>query len=174
MKQIVQPTETEPTHITRLLVLLGACFTTGSAFAQEWGAHTLVPFSAQALVLEAVDSSTNEGAVVSIGKPAGTPNQKWVILPKGTNSYSIRPAYSSSLVLSVAKGGSANGTAVVLETDRGQPWQVWTIAKNDNGTFSLIPSHCPGKGLDDFGGKQSPGAKRICGRTTRVTRICNG
>ena len=141
-----------------------ACLIAGAAanrsFAEDWGVYSLVPASAQALVLEAVDSGTNEGTVVSIGKPAGTPNQKWVIAPKGTNSYSIKPAHSASLVLAAAKGGTANGTAIVLESDQGQPWQAWGIKKNDNGTYSLIPAHAPDKGLDDFGGKQVPGAKQ--------------
>ena len=160
MKKTSRPHGRSIPRVACLGMLSGICVTVGHAFAQDWGAYTLVPVSAQALVLEAVDSSTNEGAVVSIGKPAGTANQKWIILPKGANFCSVRPAYSSSLVLSAAKGGSANGTAVVLEADHELPWQEWKIAKNDNGTFSLFPKHCPGKGLDDFGGKQSPGAKQ--------------
>lgn len=143
-----------------LTVVLFAGLATSCAFAEDWGVYALVPASAPAMVLEAVGSGTNEGTVVSVGKPAGTANQKWVITPKGTNSYSIKPSYGSTLVLAVAKGGAANGTAVVLETDQGQPWQVWGITKNENGTYSLIPTHAPDKGLDDFGGKQSPGAKQ--------------
>jgi sugar lactone lactonase YvrE/enterochelin esterase-like enzyme len=143
-----------------LVALLGSGVSAGPVLADDWGAYALVPASAPAMVLESVDSGTNEGTVVSIGKPAGTPNQKWVIAPKGTNTYSVKPAYSASLVLAAAKGGKANGTAIVLELDQGQPWQAWEIRKNENGTFSLLPAHAPDKGLDDFGGKQSAGAKQ--------------
>ena len=160
MKMPNRSVETDIIPIRRLGALLGACVAASQTYAQDWGAYSIIPASAPALVLEAVDSGTNEETVVSIGKPAGTANQKWIMLPKGTNSYSLKPAYSSTLVLAVAKGGKANGTAVVLEVDSGQPWQEWGIAKNDNGTFSLSPKHCPNKGLDDFGGKQSPGAKQ--------------
>lgn len=147
-------------RITRLVALLVISAVAGSSAAEDWGAYSLVPASAQALVLEAVGSGTNEGTEVSIGKPAGTANQKWVIASKGPNVYSIKPSHSSSLVLAAAKGGKANGTAIVLEADQGKPWQEWEVKKNDNGTYSLLPSHAPDKGLDDFGGKQVPGAKQ--------------
>ena len=147
-------------RITRLVALLVTSVAAGSSAAEDWGAYSLVPVSAQALVLEAVGSGTNEGTVVSIGKPAGTANQKWVIAAKGTNSYSIRPASCASLVLAAAKGGAGNGTAIVLEPDQGQPWQAWSIKKHENGTYGLSPMHAPDKGLDDFGGKQSPGARQ--------------
>ena len=71
-------------------------------------------------VLEAVGSGTAEGTVVSIGKPAGTPNQKWVMTAKGNNLYAIKPSYSSTLVLAAAMGGTKIGTAIVLETEQRQ------------------------------------------------------
>ena len=88
MKKTNLPFQVRAGRGTRLAAVLGAGVAAGSAFAQDWGAYTLAPVSAPALVLEAVDSGTNEGTVVSIGKPAGTANQKWVITPRGTNSYS--------------------------------------------------------------------------------------
>ena len=112
-----------------------------------------------ALVLEAVGSGTTEGTVISIGKPAGTPNQKWVITAKGNNVYSIKPAYSSALVLAAAKGGTEIGTAIVLETESGKPWQEWNLKKNENGTYCLIPRHAPEKGLDHLGGRPVAGSK---------------
>ena len=95
----------------------------GRAIADDWGAYALIPASARALVLEAVGSGTTEGTVISIGKPAGTPNQKWVMMAKGNNLYAIRPSYSSGLVLAAAKGGEEIGTPIVLEADSGKPWQ---------------------------------------------------
>jgi gluconolactonase len=130
------------------------------AYADDWGAYALSPASAPAMVLEAVGSGTTDGTIVSIGKPTGGPNQKWIILPKGNDFYSIKPSYSSNLVLSAAKGGVGNGTLVVLETDKGEPWQQWRIKTNDNGSYSLIPRHSPDKGLDDNGGKQTVGARQ--------------
>ena len=110
-------------------------------------------------MLEAVGSGTAEGTVVSIGKPAGTANQKWVITPRGNNLYSIRPSYSTTLVLAASKGGAATGTAIVLETDRAQPWQRWEVRKNDDAMYCLIPGHAREKGLDHFGGDARPGAR---------------
>lgn len=111
------------------------------------------------MVLEAVDSGTTEGTRVSIGKPAATPNQKWVITPKGDGFYAIKPSYSTTLTLAAAEGGMKNGTGIVLETDRGKPWQQWQIQKNDIGSYSIVPRHAPTHGIDDQGGKKEPGAK---------------
>jgi enterochelin esterase-like enzyme/sugar lactone lactonase YvrE len=111
------------------------------------------------MVLEAVGSGTADGTIVSINNPAGTPNQKWVIISKGDNLYSIKPSYSSSLVLAIAKGGKNNGAQLVLETESGQPWQLWSLEKQDNGNYSILPKHAPGMGIDDNGGKQTAGAR---------------
>jgi hypothetical protein len=51
------------------------------AHAEDWGAYSIVPVSAPKMVLEAVGSGTTDGTIVSINDPAGTPNQKWVIIP---------------------------------------------------------------------------------------------
>ncbi|MCW3051117.1 MAG: gluconolactonase, partial [Chthonomonadales bacterium] len=101
-----------------------------------------------------------EGTIVSIGRPNGMANQKWIVTPKGKDLFTIRPAYSTTLVLAIEKGGKANGTQAVLETDKGELWQVWTLKRTENGTYNLIPSHAPGQGLDDFGGKQTPGSRQ--------------
>jgi enterochelin esterase-like enzyme/sugar lactone lactonase YvrE len=145
--------------IVCVLAVLSAGAAINSAKAEDWGAYAIIPASAPALTLEAVDSGTTEGTVVSIGKAAGTPNQKWVIVAKGDNRYSIKPSYSSTLVLAAAKGGKETGTAIVLETDSGKPWQEWTLKKNDNGSYCLVPRHEPEKGLDHQGGKPVAGAK---------------
>ncbi|MDR3635278.1 MAG: RICIN domain-containing protein [Isosphaeraceae bacterium] len=142
-----------------VLGVLGAVLAPRPAVAEDWGAYSLVPASAPALVLEAVGAGTSDGTVVSIGKPAGTANQKWVVTLKGNNLYAIRPSYSSNLVLAASKGGAAVGTAIVLETDRGQPWQEWGIKKNEDGSYCLVPKHAPELGLDHLGGKPTPGAK---------------
>ena len=106
------------------------------------------------MVLEAVD-----GAPVSINKPTGAPNQKWIILPKGEDRFWIAPASSPAFALTVAKGGKNNGAEIVLEKDNGQPWQLWSMKKQDNGSYTITPNHAPEKGLDDFGGGSKPGSR---------------
>ncbi len=125
----------------------------------DWGAYGIVPSSAPALTLEAVGSGTADGTVISIGKPAGTPNQKWVVTPRGNHQYSIRPSYHSTLVLAAANGSTRIGTAIVLETDSGKPWQRWSLDRNENGTYCLVPGHAPAMGLDHLGGNASVGAR---------------
>ena len=146
-------------RIIRVLAVLVAGHATRPAFAEDWGTYSITPAGAPALVLEAVGSGTDEGTVVSIGKPAGTANQKWVITPRGDNLYSIKPSYSSTLVLAVSRGGVKIGTPIVLESDKGQPWQEWALARNEDGSYCLAPKHSPEKGLDHLGGKPNPGAK---------------
>ena len=148
--------------LSRIILLVAAVsfgFVANRTFAEDWGYYSVIPVSAPSLVLEAVDSGTTDGTVVSIGKPSAAANQKWVVLPKGDGLYVIQPSYSSKLVLAAAKGGDKNGTAIVLESDSGQPWQLWALNKQDNGSYTLVPKHAPEKGLDDFGGNKTPGAK---------------
>ncbi|EDY17325.1 SMP-30/Gluconolaconase/LRE domain protein [Chthoniobacter flavus Ellin428] len=153
-----------PRHTkARLLRHLTTVLTAGSfislAHADDWGAYSIAPASAPTMALEAVGAGTTDGTIVSINKPANTPNQKWVITPKGDHLFTIKPSYSSSLVLAIAKGGKNNGAQLVLETESGQPWQLWSLKKEDNGNYSLEPKHAPGMGIDDNGGKQNPGAR---------------
>jgi gluconolactonase len=129
------------------------------AGAEDWGWYRLVPVSAQAMVLEAVDAGTNAETVVSINKPTGTANQKWSIVPKADGLLAIAPAHAPKLVLAAKRGGDQNGTQIVLEEDKGEPWQLWSLTKHSNGSYSLIPMHAPTLGLDDLGGKQEPGSR---------------
>ncbi len=135
------------------------CVVAASASAEDWGSYSITPASAPLTVLEAVGSGTVDGTLVSIGKPAGTANQKWVITPKEDGFYSIKPSYSSTLVLAVAKAGTNNGAQMVVETESGKPSQQWQLKKNDNASYSLAPRHAPGKGIDDNGGKKEPGSR---------------
>jgi len=160
MKQAVLSTVSRAVSIFSLLTVLFACLLTSPTFAEDWGAYALIPVSAPGMMLEAVGSGTTEGTIVSIGRPTGMANQKWIVTQKGNNLFSIRPAYSTTLVLAIEKGGKANGTQAVLETDKGEPWQLWALKKTENGTYNLIPSHAPGQGLDDFGGRQAPGSRQ--------------
>lgn len=129
--------------------------------AQDWeGSFTIVPVSAPEMVLEAVGAGTAEGTAISLGHPSAKANQVWVITSKGDGGYTVRPAYSTTLVLTVNGGKTDNGTPVVLETESSKPWQIWSIRKNDNGSYSLVPKHAPGKGLDDFGGGNTVGARQ--------------
>ena len=140
---------------TLLLSLLVAT----SALADDWGAYSIAPVSAKAMVLEAVGSGTTDGTPVSINKPAGTPNQKWIITPKADNFFTIHPLSSPALVLAAARGSAQNGTPIVLETDNGAPGQLWALTKVDSGNYVLTPKLAPQMGIDDNGGKQEPGSK---------------
>jgi gluconolactonase len=146
-------------HAFLLIALLIGSAGARPAFAEDWGSYALVPVSAPGMTLEVVGSATDDGAIVSIGKPAGTANQKWVILPKDNGFVSIHPSNSTTLVLAAAKGGKNEGTAIVVETDKDQPLQQWSLKKNANGNYTFAPRHAPGMGLDDFGGKQAPGSR---------------
>ena len=139
--------------------LISGVWAARGAVAEDWGAYAIVPMSAPALTLEIVGSEWVDGAVVSIGKPTGGANQKWLVVPKGNNRYSIKPFPGAALVLAAARGGTANGTPIVLATDTGQPWQEWALTRNDNGSYGLVAGHDPGRGLDHLGGKPTPGAK---------------
>jgi enterochelin esterase-like enzyme/sugar lactone lactonase YvrE len=127
--------------------------------AEDWGAYTIVPSSAQKMVLEATGAGTEEGAVVSINNPAGQPNQKWIITPKGENLFSIHPASSAALALSVAKGEKNRGAAIVVAKDAGQLSQLWSLTKLDDGRYNLTPQSAPEMNLDHNGGKAVVGAK---------------
>src|SRR5580658_3680339 len=112
MNQTDLPTKSRIRWILPLVAALFACVLSSRSFADDWGAYALIPASAPGMALEVVGSGTDEGTLVSIGRPNGMANQKWFITPKGNNLYAIRPAYSTTLVLSVAKGGKQNGTAI--------------------------------------------------------------
>lgn len=149
-------------NLRRYVIAIGAvfCFAAANqpAHADDWGAYAIVPSSAPGMTLEVVGSAKTDGAIVSIGRAANTPNQKWTIEPKGNDLYAIHPSYSNKLSLAAAKGGSQNGTQIVLEEDRGEPWQLWNLKKNENGSYCIIPKHAPLQGLDDFGGHREPGS----------------
>ncbi len=146
--------------LSRFATLLLAATAAHHSFAEDWGAYSIIPVSAPGMVLEAVDSGSTDGTIVSIGKPANSPNQKWLIIPKDGGFVSIKPSYDSKLVLAIAKGGKNNGTQAVLETDEGKPWQEWSLKKNESGAYNLLPRHVPDKGLDDNGGKKEPGSRQ--------------
>jgi signal transduction histidine kinase len=113
-----------------MLLSLFACLGSGLAFAEgdndaQWsGEKVLVPVSAPDMVLEAVDSGTAEGTVVSINFATGAANQKWVFTAKGQGQYSIHPSYSSDLALTAEGGGTENGTRLVLAADKGLDFNV--------------------------------------------------
>ena len=136
-----------------------AAFPSTRAVAEDWGSYSIVPVSAQRLVLETVDSGRADGTPVAINKPAGGVHQKWTITPREEGFFTIAPAYDPSLVLAAARGGAKRGTPIVLEKDSGEPWQLWALAKHENGSYSLTPKHALELGLDHLGGKPNPGAK---------------
>jgi enterochelin esterase-like enzyme/sugar lactone lactonase YvrE len=146
-----------PTRLALALALAFAMIDTSRA--EDWGAYAIVPASAPSFVLEAVGAGTTEGTVVSIGRPSGSPHQKWTITPRGADLFAIRPSHAPNLVLAIAGGGDRMGTLAVLEADQGKPWQAWSLKKNENGSYGLVAPHAKDKGLDHFGGKPEAGAK---------------
>jgi gluconolactonase len=161
--QLMNPKHASPLpsllrHRSCLLALLLSGAAASPSFAEDWGLYTIAPVSAPGMVLEAVDSGSAEDTSVSIGKHAGAPNQKWLIVPKDGEYVSIKPSYNSTLALAIVKGAKNNGARAVLETDKGEPWQEWSIKKNDSGAYNLFPKHAPEKGLDDNGGHKEPGS----------------
>jgi gluconolactonase len=126
---------------------------------EDWGAFMIVPVSGPGFVLEASESGTEDGTIVTISKPSNTPNQKWIIEPKEEGYYSIKPSYSSSLVLSASQGGINNGTQIVLEKASNKPSQMWALTRLDDGGYTVVPKHAPEQGLDHFGGKAEAGAR---------------
>lgn len=141
------------------LAFIASFLAAASLHAEDWGVYSIVPVSAQAFILEVVDSGTTSGAVISINKSAGTPNQKWTLTPKAEGLFVIKPAHAPGMVLAAAQAGTKNGTAIVLEAESDRPSQLWSLTKHANGSYSLLPKHAPGQGLDHLGGKQTPGAK---------------
>jgi sugar lactone lactonase YvrE/enterochelin esterase-like enzyme len=142
------------------IVLFGLMMS-GDLRAQDWkGSFTIIPVSAPEMVLEAVGAGTTDGTTVSLGQPSAELNKAWVITPKADGFYTVKPSYSTTLVLAASEGITTNGTAVVLETETGKLWQMWSIRKNANGSYSFVPKHAPTKGLDDFGGGNTVGAKQ--------------
>jgi gluconolactonase len=142
-----------------LRILAAIFFATRIAIAEDWGAYSIVPESAQNFVLEAVNAGTGDGTVVSINKSENKEHQKWNIVAKDGGLFAIKPAHDASLALAVAQGGTKQGTLIVLEKDSGKPSQLWSLVKHENGAYSLTPKHAPGMGVDLLGGKQTPGAK---------------
>ena len=130
-----------------------------SVLAEDWGSYSIVPASAQGLVLEAVEGGTTDGTVVSVNKLLGKAHQKWHIVRQEAGCFTISPAHDPSLALTAAQGGTKNGTAIVLEKDGQRPSQLWSLIKHDNGSYSLLPNHAPEQGLDHFAGKPIPGAQ---------------
>ncbi len=129
-----------------------------AVFAEDWGSYQIVSVSAPEFVLEAV-GGTKEGDVVSINRPNGEANQKWIIQPRGDGWFWLMPTSQPSLALTVDGAGTRNGTKLILAKDNKSDAQLWSITKNDNGSYSLEPKHAPGMGIDHLGGKKEIGAK---------------
>lgn len=138
------------------VIVLALSGLAGHALADDWNAYSIAPVSAPGLVLETAGSG--DGAIVSIGKPSDSANQKWVIAARGDDFFTIRST-NGALVVAAAKGGEKNGTLIVLEKETEADWQLWQLKKLENGNYNLIPKHAPGMGMDDFGGGKTPGSR---------------
>jgi len=60
----------------QFVAAVGVLLATAPSFVEDWGCYSTIPVSAPKLVLEAVNSGTTEGRVVSIGQPTAEANQK--------------------------------------------------------------------------------------------------
>jgi len=138
-----------------ICLLAFAIATQSASSAEDWGSYAIVPVSAQAMTLEAVNAGTADGTVASINKPAGKAHQKWSIVAKGDGLFAINPTHDPSLAFAVSQGGAKQGALIVLEKDAGKPSQLWVLTKRENGAYSLTPKHAPDMGVDLFGGKQN-------------------
>ena len=98
-------------HIKGSLVAAFSGALLADAGAEDWGAYSIVPVSAPNMALEAV-GGTNEGDVVSINKPSGAANQKWIVVPKGDGWFWIMPSSKPTLALTVANGETKTGAKI--------------------------------------------------------------
>ena len=142
------------------VVILVALIQSGSTHAQEWnGTFSVCPFGAPEMALEAVGTGTIDGTRVSLGASSGAANHKWTIISKGDSSYVIKPSYSSNFVLTTVGGATENGASIVLERENGKSSQLWSIRRSANGSFNLLLKQAPEKGLDDYQGNTTAGAR---------------
>ena len=139
-------------------LLLAAVCLPSLALAEDWGAYQLVPVSAPEFVLE-LTGAPAAGGGVSIQKPSGSANQKWLIQSHGDGWHVLTPAAQPGLALTVADGDTKNGARIVLAQAGPSAAQLWSIQPQDNGSYVLEPKHAPGMGLDHFGGKREAGAR---------------
>ncbi|HET6880250.1 MAG TPA: RICIN domain-containing protein [Pirellulales bacterium] len=126
------------------------------SMSEDWGAYQIVSASTPEFVLEAA-GGIQEGSALSIQKPTGAANQKWIVVAS-EDSVRVSPAGNPALVVGVKDGGKKNGASIELQKDRGEAWQRWLVRKHENGAYSLLAKHSPEQGLDHFGGKRLAGA----------------
>ncbi len=146
-----------------------------ASFAEDWGAYSIIPASAPALVLEAVGSGRPRGPSSRSASPPGAANQKWVITPTGE-----RPLFDQAVLQFDPRPGRGqgrrrrSGTPIVLEADEGQPWQQWALKKNEDGSYCLIPKHAPARGSTISAASRARAPGSTSGRTSPAISTCNG
>ncbi|MDR3709964.1 MAG: RICIN domain-containing protein [Capsulimonadaceae bacterium] len=119
------------------------------------GLYTLRPFAAQA-VLVAPDSP-KDGGVARIMPDAKSSAQEWSFAKRG-DFYAILLAADTTLALTVQDPKPSDGTRVILQQDKGLDSQLWQVLPAQNDSIALAPKCAPKSGLDDFGGKFTPGS----------------
>jgi sugar lactone lactonase YvrE/enterochelin esterase-like enzyme len=142
----------------KLLISAFASLVATAAAAEDWGSYQIVSASAPDFVLEAVGGKV-EGDVVSVNKPNGAANQKWIVQPRGDGFVWLMPASQPGLALTVAGGETKPGAKITIAKDNKSDAQLWMLARQDNGSYTLAPKHAPGMGLDHFAGKREVGAR---------------
>ena len=147
-------------HLKLGILALLAALIEGEVVAQGWqGSFTIIPVSAPEMVLESVSPGETNRTTVSLGRPLAAANQIWIITPKGEGFYSVKPSNVDKMLLTVSPGKAENGTDIILEEESNEARQLWSLRQNGDGTVSLLSKTTPAKGIDDFGGSQSVGAK---------------
>ena len=172
-KKMTLPLHFDFRQLIHMITVLLAGVAVRQSFAEDWGADALVPASAPALVLEAVGSGTSEGTVVSIGRPAGTANQKWVITPKGNNLYSIKPSYSFHPRAwprrKVARRTALPSCSKPIVVGPGSDGES---RKTKTDLIALFPGMPLKKGSIISAGGRTRGRRSTCGRTIPAISIC--
>ena len=159
----------EVTRTVRCIALLAlaAGAATSPASAEDWGAYAVIPASAPTLVLEAVGSGTTEGTVISIGKPAGTPNQKWVITAKGNNLYSDQAVCTPGPGARRGERGTAIGDG--HRARNGERQALAGMDPQEKRERIVLP-HSPARSRKRawiiWAAGQSPEQRSTCGQTT--------
>jgi hypothetical protein len=95
--------------------------------------------------LEVEHAKDNHGAPLVQNHSTGVTNQKFKLIEKGTDLYSIQ-SVPTGLILACPDGN--NGARLVLADGKGAPNEVFHILKVNGQPTQIVPQHAPNKVLD--------------------------
>lgn len=107
--------------------------------------------------LDANGNGTADGTQIIQWTYGGGNNQRWTLLNRGSNQYSII-GVASGKALDVNGSSTTNGTKIQLWTYSGANNQKWTFAATTSGYYRITPVHATGSGLDVAGSSTANGA----------------